>query len=97
MTRFVGLLIIPVAVILAILWGTAGTAQAATYEETCHRQPLIQAARPGETVEVCELHRVHSTIAPSGTRLASRSVRRHGVTTVVHYGQRAPLRYAAAR
>lgn len=97
MTRFVGLLIVPVAVILAILWSTAGTAHAAVYEETCHRQPLTQAARPGETVEVCELHRVATVVrsAPSKARLASRSVRRPGVTTVVHYGLRAPLRYAA--
>lgn len=94
MTRFIGLLIVPVAVILAILWSTAGTAHAAVYEETCHRQPLTQAARPGETVEVCELHRVPSRIASTlrrSARLAARNVRRPGVTTVVHYGTRAPV------
>lgn len=116
MTRFVGLLIVPVAIILAVLWGTAGTAHAATYEETCHRQALTQAARPGETVEVCELRRVASIVKPArsvarldrdGTcgglpavccdpqrgnaKTCKLAARRPGVTTVVHYGTRAPV------
>ena len=115
MTRFVGLLIVPVAIILAVLWGTAGTAHAATYEETCRRVPMLQ-GKVGETVEVCELHRVASIVKPArsvarldrdGTcgglpavccdpqrgnaKTCKLAARQPGVTTVVHYGTRAPV------
>lgn len=54
-------------VTLLVIWCAAGTAHAATYQETCRRVPLLQAARVGETVEVCELHRVPSVVRPSLT------------------------------
>lgn len=81
-------------VTLLVLWCAAGSAHAATYQETCRRVPLLQAARPRETVEVCELHRVANTVVASTTRA------RTGRTTVVHYGHRAPtytITYVAQR
>lgn len=97
MSRFIGLALVPFVVILLVLWCSAGTAHAATYEETCHRQPLLQAARVGETVEVCELHRVPSVVtrAPSKARHVASNARRPGVTTVMHYGSR-PATYTIA-
>lgn len=87
-------------VTLLVLWCSAGSASAAVYQETsCRDVPLLQSARPGETVRVCELARVPSTVEPTVSvlvpthvyvRHATRSHARTGHTTVAHYGHRAP-------
>lgn len=89
-------------VTLCYLWCQAGTASAATFEEgPCRAVPLIQSARPGETVRVCELTRYPSVVAPTvrvvvPTHVYARTtVRRAGHTTVVHYGAR-PATYTIA-
>lgn len=91
-------------VTLLVLWCAAGTASAATYQETCKRIPLTQAARVGETVQVCELRRVASVVSPTRTVLASHHTTRRatrvaatrvGHTTVVaRLGVRGVLRVA---
>ncbi len=104
---------------LLTLWCLAGTAHAATYEETCTRRPMLQ-GRAGEQVTTCELRRIPTTIVSAGVSSKARSLhgkldkdgtcggtpaaccdwrtgskalcqaRRPGVTSVVHYGVRAP-------
>lgn len=89
-------------VTLLVLWCAAGTAHAATFQEgDCRDVPLLQSARPGETVRVCELTRYPSVVEPTVhvivpthvyARTASKArhaAHRTGHTTVVHYGARA--------
>lgn len=83
--RFVAIQFAALLAVVAVLLASR-LAGAATFEETdCRAVPLTQAARPGETVVVCELRRVPSRVskAPSVPQ-----VRRAGRTTVVHYGAR---------
>lgn len=93
MSRFIGLTLIPVAVILLVLWCAAGTANASelepglhTFESDCHSQPLAN-GRPGETVRVCE----HVKLVRITASKAKPATRRPGVTTVVNYGHRTPV------
>jgi len=98
MHKFIASLILPVLAALLVLWCSAGTAHAAeapyaaqeralhAYVDSCHRQPLAN-GRPGESVTVCENVRSWSRVA----RPVASKARRAGVTTVVHYGHRAPV------